>query len=111
MTRINNRKCGTCNGKLTARYVWSITAPVNWKGVGSVQMKCICGGLLNVEESVIELFHPCCSCEGKGVELSCSQCLSVGNAVVRERNDYWESFRDPHRSELPISDVAGTRIS
>lgn len=110
MGRIDHEWCISCQSKLATRYVRRIPPAIYRQRAGVVQFKCICGGLLNIEKTIVELFHPCSHCEGYSDELSCSDCISIYEAMVYNSDDYWKGVRDICGGVLEVGEVAEGRI-
>ena len=84
MRGIHNQRCIACQGKLTPRHIGIIRASIHWDTVNIIELKCVCGGLLYIKESVIELLHPCSTCEGHVDEFGCSNCLAIFKTMAWE---------------------------
>ena len=109
MGRVDDEE-GSGIGKLAARYVGSKTSGIDRHGLRIGKYECVCGGLLNVELEVVELFHPGGERKGDGYEFCCPYCISVAHAMTGLRHDSRKCIRDIIGCKLTRCDVGGRRV-
>ena len=106
MRRINTENLRTIESELSTRYERSISPPIDCDHIRVIELECICGSLLNIESSVIQLFHPRGVGKGNSDKLSCPQCLSILETMSDDGDHYWECIRDGYWNKLTIREVA-----
>ncbi len=98
------------DGELSARYICSKGSTIDRHGLRIGEYECVCGCLLNVSYSVVQLFHPGGRSEGNGDELSCAECLSIAHAMGGLGYHDREGIRDIIGSKLTERKMAKGRI-
>ena len=106
MRRVDTENLRTIESELSTRYERSISPPVDWEHIRIIELECICGNLLNIESSIIQLLHPRSACEGNSDELSCPQCLSILEAMSNDGDNHWECIRNGYWNKLTIREMA-----
>lgn len=87
MGRIDDQWCVTCKSEFTTRDISCVGSAINWKAVTVVKFKCVCGCLLYIEQSVVQLFHACREYERHCDKLGCPNCLAVFKTMAGECYD------------------------
>ena len=77
MRWINNKWYITCQSKLSPRNIGVVSYGIYRQSTDIIEFKCVCGCILNIEESVVQLLHPCSKCDGDVDELGCTDCLTI----------------------------------
>ena len=108
MGRVYYRECLTCQRELSPRHVGRVPRAIYRKSVLIEQFKCICGCLLYIEYPIIQLLHPCSTCERHRDKLGCAKCLTVLKAMIGDSDYDREGLGDAFWSILPIGEMAKT---
>lgn len=110
MRRIDDEWCVTCKSKLTSRDIGCVSSSINWKATGVIELKCVCGSLLHIKESIIQLFHPCRVCYRHSNKLRCSDCIAVFKAMTCECNHHGECSCDRRGRLLAHCKMTGRSV-
>lgn len=110
MRRIDDQWCVACQSKLTARDVGCISSSINWKPATVVKLKCVCGGLLYIEQSIVQLFHPCRVCDRHRQKLSCPDCIAIFKSMTCECNHNGECSCDRRGRLLSYCKMTGRSV-
>lgn len=110
MGRIDDQWCVTCKSEFTTRDISCVGSSINWKAVTVVKIKCVCGCLLYIEQSVVQLFHACRECERHCDKLGCPNCLAVFKTMAGECNQHGKCSCDRRGRLLSYCKMTGRSV-